>query len=395
MYFSRCESPDGYGSCDIFSANLLPNGRWGNILNLGSNINSIGWDSHPSLSHNEDTLFFASDRIGGFGLSDIYFATKNKSGTWNRSLNMGPVINTRQKEVSPFFHPQYNLLYFSSNGQLYNFGEFDIFKTYLIENKWTEPKNIGPLVNGRGSEFYFTIDSESENLFYARSVNRDLDKLDLYSFPLPMEAQPGAITPVTGSLTDSLSGDPFRGIVSIIDMDKGVEIAPRFLNNDGTFEFDLINNRNYLLVIQGDDFFRIEEMFFLNGSQEFNLTTQPITSRVKFASIEFENGSSDLQSAMYGDLNKIVNFMYDNPDFKIKVSGHTDSDGAAAFNLKLSQQRAQNIRDYIVIFGGIEETRVFYEGYGSTQPLFDDSNPDLKALNRRVEFEIYRPSSKN
>jgi hypothetical protein len=395
MYFSRCESPDGYGSCDLFSATLLPNARWGNILNLGANINSIGWDSHPSLSHNEDTLFFASDRIGGFGLSDIYFATKNKNSAWNRSQNMGPVINTRQNEVSPFYHPQYNLLYFSSNGQLYNFGEFDIFKTYLIENKWTEPKNIGPLVNGRGSEFYFTIDSESENLFYARSVNRDLDKLDLYSFPLPMEAQPGAITPITGSLTDSLSGDPFRGIVSIIDMDKGIEIAPRFLNADGTFEFDLINNRNYLLIVQGDDFFRIEEMFYLNGAQDFNLRTQPITSRVKFASIEFENGSSDLQSAMYGDLNKIVNFMYDNPDFKIKVSGHTDSDGAAAFNLKLSQQRAQNIRDYIVIFGGIEAERVAYEGFGSYQPLFDDNNPDLKSLNRRVEFEIYRPTTKN
>lgn len=394
LYFSRCDSPDGFGSCDLFMATKQPNGSWGNIQNLGANINSIGWDSHPSLSHDEDTLYFASDRIGGFGLSDIYFATKNKSGQWNPAQNIGPVINTRQNEVSPFFHPQHNILYFSSNGQLYNFGEFDIYKTYLIDGKWTEPKNIGPLVNGRGSEFYFTIDAESENLFYARSITRDLDKLDLYSFPLPMEAQPGATTRITGSLKDSISGDPFRGIVSIIDMDQGIEVAPRFLNSEGGFEFDLINNRNYLLVIQGDDFFRIEEMFFLNGPMEFNKLTQPIMSRLKFASIEFENGLADLQSPMYGDLNKIVNFLYDNPDFRLKVAGHTDSDGSAAFNLKLSKQRAQNIRDYIVIFGGIEPERVEYEGYGSTMPLVEETSPEAKTLNRRVEFEIFRPSNR-
>ena len=66
---------------------------------------------------------------------------------------MGPIINTRNNEVSPFYHPVFEVLYFSSNGQLYNFGAFDIYKSYHIHNKWSEPINIGPLVNGSGSEF--------------------------------------------------------------------------------------------------------------------------------------------------------------------------------------------------------------------------------------------------
>ena len=191
---------------------------------------------------------FASDRLGGFGLSDIYFTTK-KDGSWTQSQNMGPIINTRNNEVSPFYHPLFGVLYFSSNGQLYNFGAFDIYKSYNIIDKWSEPINIGPLVNGTGSEFYFTIDANSKDLYYARSSSKDLDKLDLYSFPLPMGARPDAIAQLKGSLTDALNGKPFGGIVSVVDMDQGVEVAPKYLKEDGTFEFNLIDQRNYLLVI--------------------------------------------------------------------------------------------------------------------------------------------------
>ncbi|MDH5610570.1 MAG: OmpA family protein, partial [Cyclobacteriaceae bacterium] len=93
---------------------------------------------------------------------------------------------------------------------------------------------------------------------------------------------------------------------------------------------------------------------------------------------------------MYADLNKIVNFLYDNLDFKLRIAGHTDSDGSNEVNLQLSQERAKNIRDYIVVFAGIHESRVEYEGYGSSQPIVEEKTNADKAINRRVEFEIYR-----
>lgn len=392
LYFSRCESPRSIGNCDIFMAKMLEDSTWGDIQNLGFNVNSISWDSHPSLSHTEDTLYFASDRIGGFGLSDIYFTYKLEKGGWAKAQNLGPIVNTRKNDVSPFFHPKEEVLYFSSNGQLYSFGEFDIYKAHYKDGQWSEPVNIGPLVNGAGNEFYFTIDSESRDLYYSRSASRDMEKQDIYSFPLPMGANPNAVTKVTGSLIDSLTGKPFTGIVSIIDVDDHIEVAPKYLNNDGSFEFDLVNNRNYLLVIQGDEFFRVEEMFYLEGPMDFRKVTEPIASRMKFESIEFDVGQANLKPEMYGDLNKIVNFMYDNLDFYLKISGHTDSFGAAATNLRLSKERAQTIRDYIVIFGGVEEERVTSEGYGSTRPLVEEITEEDKKLNRRVEFEIFRPA---
>jgi outer membrane protein OmpA-like peptidoglycan-associated protein len=326
-------------------------------------------------------------------MADIYLTFKDKKGSWVPAQNLGPIINSRNSEVSPFIHPAHQMLYFSSNGYVLNFGEFDIYKSARINDMWQEADNIGPLVNGEGSEFYFTIDSKSQNLFYARSIENDLDNLDLYSFPLPMAAQPLATTRVYGSLLDANTGDPFeRGIVSIIDIETGIEVAPQYLSEEGRFAFKLINNKEYLIVVQGDEFFRVEELFFLEGDMELNMVTESISSRLKFSSIEFDNGSSELKASMYEDLDKLADFLMDNPDFKLRISGHTDSDGGYDFNMDLSKSRAIAIAEYIIYFGRISAVRIETFGYGSTQPIVEEITEEDKALNRRVEFELYRPS---
>lgn len=390
LYFARCNSPDSHGNCDIFVAELKSDSTWGNVKNLGLNINTTAWDSHPSLSHSGDTLFFASDRLGGFGLSDIYYSVKDSKGVWQKALNIGPVINTRGNEVSPFFHHRFNVLYFSSNGQPLTFGDFDIYKSYRIDGKWEEPKNIGPLVNGPGSEYYFTIDSQSKDLYYARSEQDDINNLDLHSFPVPMEAQPEAIATLKGSLIDSDTKKPFKGIVSIIDLDHGIEVAPKYLRPDGSFDFQLINKRNYLIIIQGDDFFRIEEIFYLDGDTEMNRETDAIAPKIAFKSLEFENGKADILPSMHEDLDKLANFMIDHPRFKVNISGHTDSQGSEDTNLRLSQARADAIKAYLMYQFDIESQRIEAHGYGSSKPIVEEASDDHRKLNRRVEFELVR-----
>jgi outer membrane protein OmpA-like peptidoglycan-associated protein len=390
LYFARCNSPDSFGNCDIFLADLRSDSTWGNVRNLGRNINSPGWDSHPSLSHSGDTLFFASDRIGGFGYSDIYYSTKDNNGAWQKALNIGPIINTRGAEVSPFYHHKHNVLYFSSNGQPLTFGDFDIYKVYKGNKTWQEPKNVGPLVNGLGSEYYFTIDSESNYLYYARSSEREIENLDLHSFPVPMEAQPEAIANLKGSLISSDTKKPFKGIVSVIDLDKGVEVAPKFLRDDGSFDFKLINKRNYLLIIQGDDFFRIEELFFMDGDMEMNREADPIESKIAFESLEFENGKADILPFMNEDLDRLANFMIDHPKYKLNISGHTDSQGNEDSNLRLSQARADAIKAYLIYQFKIAAARIEAHGFGSSKPIVQEKTESERKLNRRVEFEISR-----
>lgn len=395
LFFARCGSPDGFGNCDLYYSEFQGDTLWTEPENLGENINSDGWDSHPTLNVSEDTLYFSSDRRGGFGLADLYYSVKDSRGRWTAAKNLGPVINTRGNEVSPFFHPEYNVLYFSSNGHLLNFGDYDIYKSYSVEGSWSEPYNIGPLVNGKGTEFYFSIDQESNFIYYARSVEESMKNLDLYSFPLPMEGQPLATTRFSGQIQTLTGKIPQNAVVSIIDLDEGVEVAPKFARDDGTFEFDLINNRNYLLIVQGDDIFRLEKLFFLDGDTEYNGIVERVASTIEFASLEFKNGSAEILPEMHEDLQKVIDFLIDHPSFKLNISGHTDSSGNPVLNLKLSQQRADAIKRYIVNEGNIQGNRIFAIGYGSEKPIVKEEKTDEdRKLNRRVEFEIYRDPQK-
>ena len=368
IFFSRCDAPDSFGNCDLYTSVFQGDTIWSEPKNMGGWINSTGWDSHPTLSPTEDTLYFSSDRQGGFGLADLYYTYKNNQNRWVEPLNLGPIVNTRQNEVSPFYHPEHNVLYFSSNGHLLNFGDYDIYKAYKFGSNFSESVNIGPLVNGPGTEFYFTIDKASKDIFYSRSEEKSMTNLDLYSFPLPMEGQPLAVTRFSGRLQTVTGKIPQSMVVSIIDLDEGVEVAPKFAREDGTFEFDLINQRNYLVVIQGDNFFRLEKMFFLDGDTEYEGIVERVASKIEFASLEFENGKAQILPSMESDLKKVVDFLIDHPSFKLNVSGHTDSSGDALLNLALSQRRAQSIKTWIVD-GGVNEERINAIGYGSQRPI--------------------------
>ena len=394
LYFTRCECPSCHGNCDLFVSSFK-DGQWTVPKSLGMQVNSSAWDSQPTLSPNEDTLYFASDRLGGFGLSDIWYTAKNKAGQWGKAENLGPVVNTRESEVSPYYHPLYHVLYFSSRGQLLNYGDFDIYKTYRVRGRWQEPRNIGPLVNGKGSEYYFTIDSESKDLYYARSEEKDLKNLDLYSFPLPMEAQPLATTHVEGTLIDSVAGKPLGGIVSIIDTDNGIEVASKYVRPDGTFAFDLIEGSHYVMLIQSPDFFSVEKQFELKGDTVMKLMTNSIDYKIPliFKNIEFDPGKATIRASMHPTLDRIALFLVDHPTFRLSISGHTDTSGDPDANMTLSQDRAEAIRRYIEVKGKLKPNRIESMGYGSSQPLKDEVTDADATINRRVEFRLLKPDA--
>ena len=393
LYFTRCDEPEGYGSCDIYVAEFY-GGTWINIRNLGTNVNSPGWDSHPNISPDGEMLFFTSNREGGFGGSDLYVTFREEDGTWTMAENLGPTVNTKENEVTPFYHKVNGTLFFSSTGHLLNLGGYDIYKSRWLRNHWEEPKNVGPLVNSNGNEYYFSIDGKGSRLFYAMAKNDKSEEVhqdfDLYSFPMPMEARPDAIVTLKGYLMDSVTGNPITGIVLVIDKDQGIEVAPKHINEFGYFEFDLINSHKYDIYIQGDNFFTVKEDIVTSSDTTFSVLVESfhMDKTFVFETLEFEEDSYELNSSIEPKLDYIVTFLKRYPMFKLEVQGHTDSDGEAKYNLELSQKRAFQIRKYLVARADVPEDRISARGFGESRPLVPNNTEAHKRMNRRVEFKV-------
>jgi flagellar motor protein MotB len=393
LYFTRCNDFAGHGDCDIYQAEYEA-GEWVNIKNLGGKVNSREWDSQPSITTDGNILFFASNRDGGFGGTDIYYAIKGENGEWSEARNLGPVPNTAQNEVTPFYHRINQTLYFSSTGHLKSYGSYDIYKSRWIHGSWEEPKNLGPLVNGEGNEYYFSIDSKGETIFYSRSddneMEHDRQNFDLYSFPMPMEARPDAVQSLQGFLIDSVSGHSLTGTVMIVDLDNGIEIAPKRINEDGFFEFDLRGDNNYRIYVLGSNFLTIRNDLYLEGDTTFSILTESISKEkpIVFESLEFDEDSYTLKRSSIPKLNYIVDFLKNYPMFNLTVKGHTDADGDEDYNLRLSLLRAEQIRTYIQREGGFTDERVSAEGYGETRPIYPNDTEEHKRKNRRVEFAM-------
>jgi OmpA family len=265
-----------------------------------------------------------------------------------------------------------------------------------VQGRWQEPRNIGPLVNGKGSEYYFTIDGKSKDLYYARSEETDLKNLDLFSFPLPMEAHPLAVTRLAGALLDSVTHKPPTGIISIIDLDNGVEVASKYVREDGSFDFDLIDNNKYRMVIQSPDFFTIEKNINLQQDTIFKIMTSVMNYHLPliFKNIEFDEGKAQIKDDMKGVLDRIVLFLADHPTFKLQINGHTDNNGHPDFNRQLSQKRADAIRHYLLGQGNFLPDRIESQGFGSDQPLKAELTEQDRRINRRVEFHLVKPTKK-
>jgi hypothetical protein len=393
LYFVRCNAKQAYGDCDLYSAQF-DGEHWSEIKNLGKNVNSIYWDSQPTITADGRTLFFSSNRKGGFGGTDIYFTTIGADGKWSKVRNLGPLINSPRDEVTPYFHKINETLYFSSNGQLKNFGGFDIFKSRWLYDGWAPPQNIGPLVNTRGNEYYFSISGKGTTIFYANSRDHDKDHIrqdfDLWSFPMPMEARPDAVAQFKGYLIDSITGNPLVGKVMIIDLENEVEVMPKEINERGYFEFDLINNNRYRIFVLGDNFLTIKKDFDMTSDTTFTFFTESFEAGtpIVFEALEFESNSTRLRAHVRPKLDYIARFLNNYPMFKLVVEGHTDSDGRATSNLKLSEERAERIATYIIARGELDPKRVSSKGYGMSRPLVPNDSEENKRINRRVEFRL-------
>ena len=387
----------GFQDGDIYYSEFS-GGKWGPLKSIGDHINGgLTWEGQPSISADNQTLYFASARpenIGGRGM-DLYKVERQGDGSWGNPINLGPTINTSGIEKSPFMHSDSYTLYFSSDGHP-GVGGQDIFFTKVNKfGKFDTPTNIGVPINTEEDEHGFMVSTDGNYGYY--SSNMGEKGLDIFYFDLPEEAKPKEVIFAKGSIA---SKDP--------DAAKGMTIE---LKNTGTNEVikGVVDEENgeYVAIIAADKNQDVMLMAKKNGyaftSQYINSKEDVIGKPIRAKPMEFEpiekgetyrinninfaSDSYELNEQVMTILNEFIEFLDSNPNVKIAIYGHTDNVGDNGDNLQLSTNRSQAVKNYLIL-EGISPSRLTAKGFGETSPIASNQSADGRAKNRRTEFVV-------
>jgi outer membrane protein OmpA-like peptidoglycan-associated protein len=393
LFFTGCNRPDGRGRCDIYIAQKKGD-DWAKPFDLSAPINTSGWESQPSISADGRTLYFVSNKKGGYGGYDIWKSNLTDKG-WGEPENLGPNINTAYNEQSPFIHPDDSTLYFGSNGWP-GLGNKDLFVSRLgKDGKWQKPENLGYPINTNGDENGLTLTAYGNYAFFASDNLNGYGGYDIYTFELPANLRPHIVTYVKGNVYDAKTKEPLEAAVEIIDLQSNLPVYQDYSNKDeGDFLATITSGKNYGLNISKSGYLFYSENFSLIGYKEQKpfhikalLSPIEVGNKVILKNIFFDTNKFDIRDESKAELSKLIEFLNVNPTVHIEISGHTDNAGADQFNQTLSENRARSVYEYLVT-NGIAATRLVYKGYGKTQPIAPNTTDEEKAKNRRTEFMI-------
>lgn len=410
---------------DIYVSFLTSDGYWSEPEKLSKPVNSDAHESSASLSPDNKTLYFVSDREGGLGGRDIYYCRRDdRKGKWGDAINLGPVINTRYNEEGVFIHPDGKTLYFSSEGHN-SMGGVDIFYSTLQDGQWSNPRNIGHPINTPEHDVFFVpaantryayFTSVREGGFGGRDnyritflgelkppvLNAEDNLIASLSQPIQeivvepeVEIRTSAMAILKGLILDEITGDPVNAQIELTDNSTS-ELMAAFQSepSNGKYLVTLPSGKNYGIAIKADGYLFHSEHFNLPADAQFKTYVKNIQLKrievgksVVLRNIFFDTNKYELRPESMAELSRLESILVENPQIRMEISGHTDSDGSAELNQKLSENRAKSVVEYLVE-RGIDRSRLTYMGYGATAPVASNETPEGKQENRRTEFKI-------
>lgn len=392
--FAGCGYPEGEGSCDLYFCQKAKNGEWTIPENLGPVVNSEFWDSSPSLSPDKKDLYFSSSRPGGFGGKDLYVTHRTPNGKWTVPENLGPVINTPADESCSFIHADNQTLYFNSSGHE-GYGLTDLFLSRKqADGSWGKPENLGYPINTIDDEGSLIVFADGKTSIYASDGADTYGGLDLYSFELRPDIRAERTIWVKGHVFDAKTRQGLPSTVELTDINKRIVVSKIQTDEDGGYLVTLPEGRDYAFNVNRKGYLFYSQNFSLTGKQadtafHIDIPLQPIAkgSSVVLKNIFYATNKFQLEPQSQTELDKLVDFLKENPKVKIQISGYTDNVGTEKDNLALSTNRAKAVADHIIA-RGIPAGRVSYRGYGSLHPLSSNETEEGKALNRRTELSV-------
>lgn len=389
MYFSMNSGRNGF---DIYVAYRLSDTTWSEPVNLGEPVNTDGWEGQPAISADGRRMFFAANREGGRGGSDIWFSRLLRRESNGRQIWSQPrclYFNTPGDEMAPFLYFDNKTLFFASDGYP-GMGRKDIYKVDVEEV--SKPLNIGITVNSQREELGFIVDGSGEWGYFTSDVS---GKRCIYRYRLEQDiaCPPAAyiklltedesevpLAPDRLALVDVATGDTLANYDDVYACEQMLACVP-------VHKLLLVNavKKGYMYY---SDTLRVRQASPENP-QVCRIRLSPIRKdrTLVLKGIFFDVDDYRLKPESYPELQQLLVFLRLNPEVKIEIGGHTDNSGNDKHNNQLSENRAFEVYKYLFL-RHVSKERMEYRGYGKDRPLAPNTTQEGKARNRRTEIRI-------
>lgn len=454
LYFTRQGHPENIGSPemqDIWVSKRNPDGSWGLATNMGQPLNNAdnnaassitpdgqtllllnkykpdgstevgvsmtrrtgdSWDNpvgqdianyynrntygEYALASSGKTMILAIQRDDTRGNKDLYVSFRKDDGSWTEPKSMGPTVNTAGGESTPFLAADDATLYFSTNG-LMGYGSKDMFVTRRLDStwtNWTEPQNLGPVLNSVGWDAYYSIPASGDYAYFV-SYQNAIGRADIFRAPLPESVRPKPVVLIKGRVLNAKTKEPLGADILYESLTTGSELGIARSNpKDGAYSIVLPAGEQYGFLGQAKGYAPVSEnidVTKLTAYQEITrdlyLVPLEVGNVVRLNNLFFDTGKWDLRPQSRKELGRLIQLLNDNPTMTIEIAGHTDDVGTDENNLILSKKRAASVQTYLTEHG-ILPARLTSKGFGETKPQLPNTTPENRQINRRVEFSI-------
>lgn len=403
LFITRWTIVQGVKKSAIYHSSRNGNG-WSSPVLLDSLINTPGFNAQqPYVMEGGKYLLYASDKPGGHGGFDLWYAELDATGKPVSTTNLGDVINTAHDELAPYYHAASGTLVFSGNGRI-GMGGYDFFYSKGTLASLGAPVNFGYPVNSVKDDVYFVSRGSARNILEDVFLSSDRAAeccLELFSL---RKVKP--LKQINGLVVTCDDNAPLAGaVIQIVDTINHQTVFTKTTGADGSYSFTMeeFQPLKVIATLNGYDTGALHFNAPLNEETDSLLNpalclikeAPPVEAVIVIDNVYYDFDKSVLKEVSYPALDKVVGMLNDHPAMVIEISAHTDDKGSDAYNLKLSEARAASVVAYL-ISKGIDKDRLQSKGYGASMPVAPNKhedgkdNPEGRQQNRRTEFKVLK-----
>ncbi len=404
MFFTQWTKKDGRTQAAVWSSRHTDTG-WTRPVPMGMPVDLEGYNStQPFVTADGRYLLFSSDRPGGIGKYDLWYARLDSDYQVITVANLGETINTPEDDEAPYYHQNSRMLVFASNGRT-GMGGFDIYYSHgnFDFSRWEKPQNPGIPINSPKDDLYF-VSTDEDNCWNTGWLSSDRGSgccLALYS------VRQNNMQYIAGRVVDDKSRRPIAGVRLILTdpHHKGRELAQGVTDSSGNYSFVLRNTSRIQLAAAKDGYrpgsgdWLVQMVTGKDTLHSEDLALQPVPppmQTIAHSTIvgNFPYKKSALPKSACYVLDSLVSVLNNDASLHLQVEGYTDGIGGDAYNIRLAQARVDACIRYLVK-KGIDPARLRGKSFGKCCPLEPETidgkdNPAGREANRRVEYRLYR-----